>query len=247
MASVEYLRFDYNGTLFEFNCLPFGLCTAPYVFTKVLKPVIEYLRSRNMISIIYLDDILCVGKDFQDCSINVKHTCTILEKIGFIINKDKSCLIPSTKCKFLGFVFDSQKMIMELPSDKKDKIRRNVHLYLDIHKCKLRDFAKTIGLLVSACPAIQYSWMRTKLFEQCKFNALSKNDSYNQTILLPNFIREDLMWWLNNVAFGYSNIKANKYIKEIFSDASSTGWGAYCDGDKSSGYWKENEIKLHIK
>lgn len=242
----KYLRFNYNGTLFEFNCLPFGLCTAPYVFTKILKPVMEHLRSRNMISVIYLDDIFCIGKQFDDCYVNVKHTCAFLEKLGFIINKDKSCLIPSTKCKFLGFVFDSQKMIMELPSDKKDKIKRNVQLCLNIRKCKLREFARTIGLLVSACPAIQYSWMRTKLFEQCKFNALLNNGSYNQTVLLPNFIREDLRWWLNNVDFGYSNIKTNKYIKEIFSDASSTGWGAYCDGNESYGYWKENEMKLHI-
>lgn len=41
----KYLRFQYKDTLYEFNCLPFGLCTAPYVFTKILKPVMQYLRS----------------------------------------------------------------------------------------------------------------------------------------------------------------------------------------------------------
>lgn len=242
----KFLRFNYNGTLYEFNCLPFGLCTAPYVFTKLLKPVMEYLRSRNMISVIYLDDYFCVGKTYYDCMKNVKQTCKILEEIGFMINRRKSSLIPNKRCKFLGFIFDSNKMIMELPTDKRLKIKTYVQRFLHIRKCKLRDFAQMIGLLVSACPAMQFSWYHTKLFEQVKFQSLLQNNSYNQTIKLPNFIREDLNWWLNNIDNGHSNIKTNNYIKEIYSDASSSGWGIYCNGQESFGYWKENESKLHI-
>lgn len=37
-SSQRYLRFKFGNTLFEFTCLPFGLNTAPYVFTKILKP-----------------------------------------------------------------------------------------------------------------------------------------------------------------------------------------------------------------
>lgn len=242
----KYLRFNYYNTLYQFNCLPFGLCTAPYVFTKILKPVIEYLRSRNMISVQYLDDILCIGKDFKECHNNVKMTITLLEKLGFIINLEKSVLKPSIRCKFLGFIFDSQKMIMELPTDKKVKIKNNVQHFITIHKCKLRDFARLIGLLVSACPAIQFSWAHTKLFEQFKYRTLLKNDSYNQTIVMPTFIKEDLYWWINNIDIGYAPLKTNIYLKEIFTDASSVGWGSFCEGKESFGHWKENEMKLHI-
>lgn len=33
------LRFMFNNVLYEFTCLPFGLCTAPLVFTKLVNPV----------------------------------------------------------------------------------------------------------------------------------------------------------------------------------------------------------------
>lgn len=36
----KFLRFYCNQDLYEFTCLPFGLCTAPYVFTKLMKPVV---------------------------------------------------------------------------------------------------------------------------------------------------------------------------------------------------------------
>ena len=57
----KFLRFSYRGELFEFNCLPFGLNVAPYVFTKLLKPVAAYLRKRGFTSVFYLDDILVIG------------------------------------------------------------------------------------------------------------------------------------------------------------------------------------------
>lgn len=51
-VSCKFLRFcivredDPNSQkLYEFRVLPFGLCTAPYIFTKLLKPVLKLLRS----------------------------------------------------------------------------------------------------------------------------------------------------------------------------------------------------------
>lgn len=92
----KYLRFQYNNRLYEFNCLPFGLCTAPYVFTKLLKPVMEYLRNQNMLSVIFLDDILCFGQTYDECVTNVNNTITLLKTLGFIINTGKEFFDPKT-------------------------------------------------------------------------------------------------------------------------------------------------------
>lgn len=50
----KYLRFLFNGKLYEFNCLPFRLSTAPYVFIKLMKPVMSYLRKKGFSSVVYL-------------------------------------------------------------------------------------------------------------------------------------------------------------------------------------------------
>lgn len=39
----KYIRFLWEGTLYEFTCLPFVLAVAPRVFTKILKPVVPWL------------------------------------------------------------------------------------------------------------------------------------------------------------------------------------------------------------
>ena len=58
--SRKYVCFKFKGKTFEFTCLPFSLCTAPFVFTKIMKIVVNNLRGRGFISVIYLDDILCI-------------------------------------------------------------------------------------------------------------------------------------------------------------------------------------------
>ena len=51
----KFLRVKFNGQLYEYNCLPFGLCTAPHVFKKIMKPVYYLLfkKVRNHISGLY--------------------------------------------------------------------------------------------------------------------------------------------------------------------------------------------------
>lgn len=137
-------------------------------------------------------------------------------------------------------------MTLQLPTDKKEKIKHFIKMFLNKNKCNLHDFTRLNGLLVSACPALDYSWLYTKKIEALKYLYLSKNPNYNQTIYLSEEIKEDLIWWLNNIDTGYSKIKSNLFVLEIFSDASLTGWGAYCNGEESHGLWTTDEMNLHI-
>ena len=44
----DYLRFQFVGKTYHFTCLPFGLSSAPWVFTKTLKPALALLRARGV-------------------------------------------------------------------------------------------------------------------------------------------------------------------------------------------------------
>ena len=56
----QYLGFSWGGgdrpQYYEFKVLPFGLATACYVFTKLLRPLIKHWRGEGLRAIIYLDD-----------------------------------------------------------------------------------------------------------------------------------------------------------------------------------------------
>ena len=47
-SSRKFLRFIWKGTCYQFKALPFGLCSTPRIFTKVLKPVAAFLRRKSI-------------------------------------------------------------------------------------------------------------------------------------------------------------------------------------------------------
>lgn len=241
------LRFRWKSQLYEFNVLPFGLCTAPLVFTKILKPVLEYLRLSGFLSVNYLDDFLCLASSYSDCLKNVSNTCALLESLGFIINIKKSVMVPTQTCKFLGFIFNTTDMTIKLPDEKKIRIKNRASEILGKTRCTIRFFAEFIGLLTAACPAVSYGWMYTKLFEREKFLALDYTDNYNKLMKLEESLKHDLLWWTNKIMTSFSPIRKNDYyLLEIFTDASSTGWGAACGNQCANGNWSSNELALHI-
>ena len=88
------VRFQWQRTTYQFNCLPFGLTSAPRAFTKILKAAMTILRSLGLRLIIYIDDILLMAEKEP---LTREHTAALiflLENLGFIINHPKSILTP---------------------------------------------------------------------------------------------------------------------------------------------------------
>ena len=104
--SRKYLHFCFENQLFEFVCLPFGLSVSPYIFTKIMKPVLSTLREKGFISVNYLDDCLLMGKSRKECKRNIECTLQTLKSLGFHINNEKCQLEPQKTCKFLGFILN---------------------------------------------------------------------------------------------------------------------------------------------
>ena len=57
---------------------------------------------------------------------------------------------------------------------------------------------------------------------------------------------EDLKWWISNVETSLKPVQVGKPDIVIQSDASTSGWGAYCDGKRAGGLWGEPEANVHI-
>lgn len=243
----KYLRFQFNDSLYEFNCLPFGLNVAPLVFTKLMKPVVTYLRSKGFISVIYLDDIWLMATSYERCLENIQITKNLLTKLGFIINEQKSKLIPSQISTFLGFEYNSVTMTVSLPKEKQDRTLKLIRDFIKLKSSKIRDLAKLIGVLCSICPTTRYGWIYTKILERAKFLALKKsNENYDNVMEIPKVVTKDLLWWERNIINTSCPLRRFQFKLTIFTDASKTGWGAVCNNERIHGHWNDLEKLKHI-
>lgn len=242
----KYFKFEFKGILYQFKVLPFGLNIAPYIFTKLMKPVLGKLRNKGITCTLYLDDFLIIAESATKCSADTHFTLDLLNSLGFIINYTKSQLTPSNICTYLGFQYNTLNMTLSLPVKKKESILNNLDLFLSKKQCSVRELAQLIGRLIAACPATQYGWLYTKNLEKIKCQALKQLKTYSGKLKIPNSIIPDLEWWQSKLPTATSPIKLNSYELIIYSDASRTGWGASHNNTNIHGFWKPNQKQEHI-
>jgi hypothetical protein len=90
-SSVGLVSWVFNGTVryFTFSVLPFGLASACYYFTKLLRPLIKRWHGMSHAAFVYLDDGISGHKQHLDAvtaSIIHKNDLTLS---GLVANDEK--------------------------------------------------------------------------------------------------------------------------------------------------------------
>ena len=67
-----------NEVFYVFTALPFGLSPAPYIFTKVLKPLEKYWRIQGLCIAIFLDDGWVIVQDRESCKVGFVYITRVL-------------------------------------------------------------------------------------------------------------------------------------------------------------------------
>ena len=161
----------------------------------MLKPFVGSIRNKGIGLVIYLDDMAIISSSRELSSQEAAIVVQILESLGFIINKEKSVLIPSQKMVFLGYVIDSVEMTVSLPEEKLNKLKEQTLSLREKPQCSIRELAHVIGLIVSSFPAIKPARLYYRDLEVCKLEALSSSDGdYNAIVYLSQLARDSLQW-----------------------------------------------------
>jgi len=67
-------------------------------------------------------------------------------------------------------------------------------------------------------------------------------------MIIPSHLQEEFKWWLNIFSNPRQSnkIRSGNFVREIFTDASLSGWGASCMELRTHGLWLASERFLHI-
>ena len=105
--SRPYPRFCFEGHVYQFKALCFGLSTAPQVFTRVSDLVSERTHQRGVRRLHYLDACLVITESWD---LLLRHQDLLLHlcaDLGIVVNWKRSDFVPSTCLQYLGVVIDT--------------------------------------------------------------------------------------------------------------------------------------------
>ncbi len=244
------LRFRWQGKTYQLTCLPFGLSSAPWVFTKITKLIMTTLRYLGLRMIIYIDNILLIAETRSQAQAHTAGLIFLLESLGFIINQKKSIVDPTREIDFLGFAVHSQTMEIKVPGEK---IR---HLKLEAQRIvclgdglRAIDLSRWLGKLNHAALAIPPAPLFYRHLQTCLQIALETTgeQDYMSKAHLTLEAKEELSWWGQHLTKWNGRCLMQKDPDLIITtDASNIGWGAECQGERTGGPWSRTEATLHI-
>ena len=118
ILSMPYLTFIFFGIYYQFTCLPQGLCSAPRIFTRVMRVVLAYLRTFGVRIAAWLDDLLLAAASKSLAASHTAKALGTLRELGFVPNLSKSVLTPVQRIEHLGLVWDSVSFSVSVPDGK---------------------------------------------------------------------------------------------------------------------------------
>ena len=242
-----FLRFQWQGKVYQYTALPFGLASAPRVFTKLMKPVLACLRAKGIRVVAYLDDFLIIGRTISEAEAAYRDTKQLMETLGFVVNEEKSEPRAVQQIEFLGFMINSCSMTIYLPSQKIKSIKQRCSSLLRDQVTTVRKLSQVIGMLVATKLAVLPAPLHYRALQQLKIEGLHRHHSYESIVTLNYQSTRDLQWWVTHLkAHNGRPIVQPPPSLIIESDASNTGWGAHCNSHRTGGQWSFSEATLHI-
>ena len=147
--SRKYMRFHIQGQSYQFKALPFGLSTAPMEFTVVAKEV-KLMALRQGIRIHqYLDDWLVTTSTHHTCLQHTQTLVTLCQELGWLVNREKSELVPKQVFNFVGYQFDLKEGRVRPTEERWQILTDKIRSIMSDPVCSVRQFMSLIGLLTA--------------------------------------------------------------------------------------------------
>ena len=247
--SQPYLAWRHDGQWIMPTILVFGVKPALFIFTKIMRPVLRYVRGMGISGSNCIDDNLWAEERSRMPEV-VAIVQLLFGKLGWNFN-DKCVFEPSTVALYNGMWIDSARYEIRAPDEKIETTRRLAwsiwYAARDGHQVEVKDLQKLAGRLQSIKLAVEGVAVWTRGLYGAIAQALGKYGGYppkHATTHLGEAALTDVWFWalrMSKTCFNGQPMREPAHAVQVTiqSDASDVGWGAHSE-DGEAGAWQES-------
>jgi hypothetical protein len=225
------LRFTWRGRAFECLTLIFGLSEAPWLFTKVMRAPVKYLRTLGIRVVIYLDDLLFIADSPELLRAHMQIALDLFQRLGLQAKVAKCVTTPTRIIEFLGYTLNSVEMSCSLPDRKVLTMMASARLVRSHLLTKTGVPVLALERLLGRLSAASFAIWPTRLHMAGLLSmhraGLAASSGERVLQLTTTAALDDLDFWMSHLRNwnGRSLFRdpTPDYILE--SDAAKVGWG----------------------
>jgi PAS domain-containing protein len=233
-SAYTYMGFYWQGQYYVFKSLPFGLCTACWVFTKLMRELVHGWRELGIRLVHYLDDLLfAVAPDTDGGSRAFfalqRLIFADLAAAGLSVSWPKVMLDWLMRRQFLGFIFDSSSASgrISVSAVRASELQLSIASALARRRhVPARLLARICGQLTSMSRALGHV---VGLYTRGMHSTLASRATWDSHLVLDETAMAEMTFWQQNFPlFDGSPLWPHPVVMTlIFSDASDFGWGGH--------------------
>ena len=128
----------------------FGLCTRPFIFTKMQRPLVKYWRGKGLRIFTYLDDGAGVESTFEETQRTSNEVQQNIRLSGLLAQEEKCQGEPTQRGELLGCIMDLQTGSFQVPEKKVQYFQNTLQTIVSKgFIASARSLSRVTGLLIS--------------------------------------------------------------------------------------------------
>ena len=244
----RWLRFAWEGRIFQFRALPFGLSLSPWVFTRVTRELAIVLRRRGIRVRMYLDDWLVLAQSHAACLSQTLDVQRTAESLGFVLNLPKSDLRPSQSFEYLGMSIDTRTMLVRPGAKRLLHLADLLAQLRPLPSASARQLSSLLGLMESLATLVPLGRLHKRPLQRgfaLRWSATL--NSWDDQVRLGEWFLTATEQWLDRhwLLTGVPLVPPDPQL-QLFTDASTHGWGAHVADRSAAGLWSVDQRLWHI-
>jgi hypothetical protein len=230
-AHWKYLGFEFDGTLYVYCVLPFGLNASAGFFCRFSAVAASMVRASGLISaaIVYIDDFGFALRG-EASEADARAVFDIIRSLGFALNEAKTVYVPDTRLDLLGFIIDTVTWRFEVPERRLIKLESTARAVQAAGETiQARELARLAGQILAMQTGLGLVCRVRSRFINLSILPAARAQRYNMIVpVLTNARREIDLWadGLRSLPFMPLTPHRRRPDFRLEADASATAAGA---------------------
>ena len=243
----KFLRFAFEGKVYQYTVLPFGMRLSPRTFVKCTMAALAPLIKQGLRLSTYIDDWLIHGDSPQQVAQHTELVMNHLSALGFSLNMDKSVLVPSQRVNFIGVSLDSRSMTARMSTDRMTALQALLSQFRLGRTVQYRTCMQLTGSMASVLCLVPLGRLQWRPFQRWVVSLRIPSIRGRSPVLVTSTCMRVLLPWRDELLLT-QGVSLGLVLSRVVltTDASLTGWGATCEGRSASGCWQGPLLQEHI-
>ena len=227
-SMFRFFTFEFEGVLYCFVRLPFGLNVAPYLCTLLLSVVSFRLTQLGITHTRYLDDWLLIALTHAACTAAGSTTKQVFALFGLVNNNEKE-VPPTQVVEYLGIIIDSRQQQIRLSAERVTELLGLLHTFSQHNRqrvtiARARTLLGKLSFAATVLPTAR-PFMRALINMTLHKSPHAAARFTNETYAALQFWQHRLPLW--NGLLKWPSITSVRTL-HIYTDASIAGFGFHC-------------------